>query len=160
MKVSAEVRQTTAKIAAGVGVLTLLMVAVFLIVGRFDYTVLLGALLGALFAILNFFWMAMGVQRAVDSMDGVQVAPEEEPADGETPEEEEPIKKPLSPEATHAGRRMQASYFLRMVVLAGVAILAIKLPWFNGLAACLPLLFPRIVIFVMNLLEKKETTAA
>ena len=155
MKVQPAVKQETVKIAVGVGILSVLMVAVYLIVGRFDYTVLLGALLGTFFAILNFFLMALTVQHATDSMDGVQVAPAEEVPEGE----EEPKKPELSPEASQAGRRMQRSYFLRMVMLAGMAVLALKVPAFDPLAALLPLLFPRIVILLRNIFEKKETRA-
>ena len=154
MKVQAVVRQETAKIAAGVGVLSALMVAVYLIIGRFDVTVLLGALLGTAFAILNFFLMALSVQHATDSMDGVQGAPVQEPAEGE-----EPIKHELSPEATRAGRSMQRSYLLRMAMLAAMAVLALQVPAFDPVAALVPLLFPRIVILLRSMFEKKETRA-
>ena len=60
------VRQETGKIAAGVGVLSVLTAAVYLILGRFNYTVLLGLLLGMAFAIGNFFLMALTVQHAAE----------------------------------------------------------------------------------------------
>ena len=47
------VRQETGKIAIGVGVLSVLTAGVYLILGRFNYTVLLGLLLGAVFAVCH-----------------------------------------------------------------------------------------------------------
>ena len=54
MKVQQAVRTETKKIAQGVILLSVLMISVFLILGRFDYTVLLGAMLGSLAAVANF----------------------------------------------------------------------------------------------------------
>lgn len=45
MKIDATVRRETIYIAVWVGILSLLMEAVFLIIGKWDYTVLLGNLL-------------------------------------------------------------------------------------------------------------------
>ncbi len=45
MKIDAIVRRETIYIAVWVGILSLLMEAVFLIIGKWDYTVLLGNLL-------------------------------------------------------------------------------------------------------------------
>ena len=69
MKVQPAVRQETARIAAGTAVLTVIMVAVFLILGRFDWTVITGALLGYLAAVGNFFLMALTVQKAAAVME-------------------------------------------------------------------------------------------
>ena len=50
MKIEPAVLAETKKVAAGTAVMTALMIAVFLILRKFDYTVILGALLGALAA--------------------------------------------------------------------------------------------------------------
>ena len=46
----------------GVGV----MLGVFALLGRLDYTVVLGGLIGALVALLNFFFMAVSLSLAAD----------------------------------------------------------------------------------------------
>ena len=135
--------------AVGVTILSVLMVGIFLIIGMFDTTVLLGAVLGTAFAVLNFFLMALGVQKAAEVMNGVQLPPEEEPAEGE-----EPADKPLSPEATRAKQKIQLSYTGRMLMTVAFAIVALLVPGIHPVAALLPLLFPRIVITIQGLGQK------
>lgn len=166
MKVQPAVAAETKKMALGVGVMTALMVAVFLILGKFDYTVLLGAVLGAGAAVGNFFLMALTVQKVTDDMPVLppREAPEkdengEEAEETEETEETEEKEQPLSDEARQAGKKMQLSYTLRMFLIAGIAALAITVPVFNPWAALIPLLFPRIVIAIRSLLENKQKEA-
>ena len=152
MKVQPAVQAETRKMALGVGVLTVLMIAVFLIIRQFDYTVLLGAVLGAAAAVGNFFLMALTVQKVTD---GMPVLPKQD--EGETEDEEK--EQPLSDEAKQAGKKMQLSFLLRMLMLGGVAVLAITVPIFHPWAALLPMLFPRIVIALRSLFETKQKEA-
>lgn len=109
------IKRDTKYIALVVGILTVLMESVFLIIGKWDVTVLLGGLLGACTAILNFFMMGMSVQKAV--------------AKGEK----------------EASGVMKASHSLRMVMLVVICAVAALLPGvFNLVATMVPLLFPSI----------------
>lgn len=65
MKVSAAVRKETGHIVLGVLIGDAVMLAVFALLKRMELSVLLGALLGSLGAVLNFFAMGMAVQRAM-----------------------------------------------------------------------------------------------
>ena len=153
MKVQPAVQAETKKMALGVGVLTALMVAVFLVIRQFDYTVLLGALLGAAAAVGNFFLMALTVQKVTEAM---PVLPPREKAEGAEEEEEaEEKEQPLSDEAKRAGGKMQLSFLLRMLMLGVIAILAITVPFFHPWATLLPMLFPRVVIALRGLIEKQ-----
>ena len=58
--------------------------------------------------------------------------------------------------AENATRTMGISYVLRMLLIAGVVMLAIASPVFNYVAAVIPLVFPRIAIFIMNIKKKKK----
>lgn len=148
MKIQPAIRQETLRMAIGVAILTVLMVGVFLIIGMFDATVLTGAVFGGAFAVLNFFLMAMSVQKAAELMNGVQLPPEEVGEDGET------VDKPLSPEATKARQKMQLSYTGRMLLTVVFAIIALLVPAIHPVAALIPLLFPRIVIMIQGLVQK------
>lgn len=154
MTIQPAVRQETKKIAVGVGVLSLLMIAVFLILRRFDFSVFLGALIGSAAAVLNFFLMALSVQKAADSMKPLPPAEEAEQEEGTEGEE-----APLSDEAKEARKRMQLSYTLRMLMMAGIAIVCVVLPFINSYAALIPMLFPRIVISVIGLIQKNPKEA-
>ena len=157
MKIEPAVRAETKKMALGVGVLSLLMVAVFLVIGKFDWTVLTGALLGSCAAIGNFFLMALTVQKVTNDMP--VLPPREEKAEDGEDEEGEEKEQPLSDEAKQMGKRMQLSYTLRMLLLAGVAALAISVPAFHSVAALVPMLFPRIVIALRGLMDSKQKEA-
>lgn len=155
MKVQPAVQVETRKMALGVGVLTVLMIAVFLIIRQFDYTVLLGATLGFAAAVGNFFLMALTVQKVTGDMPAL---PKRDEAETEETGEEEK-EQPLSDEAKQAGKRMQLSFLLRMLMLGGVAALAVTAPVFHPWAALLPMLFPRIVIALRSLFENKQKEA-
>ena len=148
MKMDPAVRKETGRVAAGTLILTVLMIAVFLILRKFDHTVLLGALLGCATAIGNFFLMALTVQHLTDSMPALPRQEEEEPADAA--EDREAPARPLSTEARQAGRKMQLSFILRLMLIGLVALLALKAPVFHPWAALIPLLFPNIVIALMR----------
>ena len=64
-KVDPTVRKETLRVALWVGVLMLPVQAVFLLLQRWDYTVLLGNLLGSATAVFNFFLMGRMIQRAL-----------------------------------------------------------------------------------------------
>ncbi len=156
MRVQEPVRKATCTILAGELLLTAVMLLVFTCLGRFDTTVLLGALLGASFAVLNFFLMGLSVQKAADQMNGAQLLPEGGEEDGAEDETDADGARPLSPQAAAARKRMQISYSLRMLMLVAAAVLGLTLPCFHPLAVVIPFLFPRIIIFFQGLHQKKE----
>ena len=55
MKIEPTVRKETMRIAKGTVILSVVMILVFALLKKFDYTVVLGAALGTATAILNFF---------------------------------------------------------------------------------------------------------
>ena len=65
IKIEPAVKLESKRIAIGVLAMSVIMEIVFVVLGRFDYTVLLGNLLGGGWAILNFFLMALAVQKSV-----------------------------------------------------------------------------------------------
>ena len=151
MKIQQAVKTETKKIGMGVAGLTAVMLLVFLVLGKMDYRVVLGALLGACAATGNFFIMALSVQRAAEKMNGVNAAADPEEADPESEEE-----KLLEERKKQAKRSMQLSYYGRLLLTALAALAAIYIPCFYPLAALLPLLFPRIVIFLLHVFQGKK----
>ena len=127
-KIDKTVKKETLYIAVSVLIMSTLMQAVFLIVRRWDYTVLLGNLLSAAAAILNFLLMGITVQHATDK------------------------------EEKQAKSIMRASQGLRMLMLFGIAVLGVLLDCFNTVSAIVPLFFPRIAIAFRQLSLKKQKT--
>lgn len=110
----AEVMKSTRYIALVVLIGSLLMQAVFLIIGLWDMTVLWGNLLGASAALVNFFLMAVAVAGA------------------------------LSMSKEDAQKKVKASHGLRMVFLFVVCAIGAAAPCFNLIAVAVPLVMPSI----------------
>ncbi len=72
MKIQKAVIQETLHIALGVVIADVIMCAIFALAGHFDYTVVLGALLGTAFAVSNFFLLGLTVQKAVEKGEDVK----------------------------------------------------------------------------------------
>ena len=157
MKVQPAVKAETKRIAVGTVILTVLMIVVFLVIGRFDGTVLLGALLGCTAAVGNFFLMALTVQKVTESMPVLPSRENSEETDESDPDEAP--EAPLSDEARQAGKKMQLSYVLRLLALGGVAALAISVPVFHPWATLIPMLFPRVVIALLGAAGKNQKEA-
>ena len=116
MKVDKTVKKETLYIACFSVVLSMLMQSVFLIIGQWHYSVILGNLWGYAAAVLNFFLLGLTVQKAV------------------TKEPEE------------AKKLIKLSHTLRNMLILIVAVIGIVVPFFNTWASIIPLLVPRISI--------------
>ena len=115
-KVDSTVKKETLYIATAVIIMSMLMEAVFLVVQKWDLTVLWGNLLGGGTAVLNFFLMGLTVQKAINK----------DPKDAAT--------------------MMRFSQTYRFLLMAGVAAVGALVPVFNVIAVIVPLFFPRIAI--------------
>lgn len=125
-KIDKTVKKETVYIACFVVILSMLMESVFLIIHRWDYTVLLGNLLGAAAAVLNFFLMGLTVQKAVL----------------------------LDEDA--AKTRVKFSQMLRLFMLVIFAIVACLVKCFNPIPFVITLLFPRVAIVFRPYFDKKS----
>lgn len=125
-KVDAVVLRETYYIATVTAILSLLMQSVFLVISRWDYTVLLGNILGILASVGNFFLMGLTVQSAVTK------------------------------EPDEAKKLVKMSQSLRLFGLLVVALIAYIIPIFNVITFAIPLLFPRIAIFLRPMIIKEK----
>ena len=118
------VLKETRFIAAVVLILSGLMQIVFLVLGKWDYTVLLGTLWGMLLAVGNFFLMARTVEKAVS----------------------------LNPEDVK--KKVQTSLQLRLAGLVLGCVIGGLVPFMNTFAVLVPQFFPRIGVAVRGLMLK------
>ena len=125
-----EVLKQTGIIAIGQAVGTALMIGVYLLLKKFDMSVIWGALVGNILAIGNFFAMAVIATLAADRAKNQDV---------------------------EGGQKlMKASYPVRLVVLAGVLVLCgLKREWFDLLALALPLAFVHLTAMLLGFFRKK-----
>ena len=126
------VLKETAIILIGEVICVLPMYAVFALLGYFDRAVLLGGIVGALIAILNFFFMAVNASAAADYAVGQDVK---------------------------SGKSlMQTSYMLRLAVIFIILFACIKSGACNVFASVLPLLFVRPIITIAEFFRKPGET--
>ncbi len=126
MKIDKTVLKETKYITLFVIIFSVLMQAVFLIISKWDYTILLGNLWGAAVAVGNFFVMGLYVQKAVS-------------------QEEKDAKQTI--------KASQSIRFAALVLLTGVGVV---IPFFNWITVVVPLVFPSFAIFLRPLIDKKQ----
>lgn len=107
-------------------IFSLLLQSVFLIIGKWDYTVLTGNLLGFATAVGNFFLMGLSVQSS------------------------------LGKEEKNAKNLMKLSQSLRLLLIFVVALIGYLVPVFDTVAVLIPLLFPRIAVALRPIFMKKK----
>lgn len=126
------VKQETKKVALCTAIGVLLMWLVFFVLHSgmpqevpFDYTVLLGGLVGGVIAVLNFFLMGLTVQKVASMTD-----------------------------EDNARNQMKGSYSQRMTMQIVWAIVTMVAPCFQFAAGLLPLLFPSMGIKILGIIKK------
>lgn len=124
-KIDPIVIKETKYIAYTVAILSVAMQAVFLILKKWDITVLIGNLLSYVAVVLNFLVMGITVQNAVNK------------------------------EEKDARQAIRASQSLRTFFLFAVAAVGAVLPVFNIWATLIPLFFPRIAVSFRTLFNKE-----
>lgn len=118
----------TAIVLVGELVCSAVMVGIFALLGRFDLSVVLGALLGLTLATLNFFFMAIVASLAADK------AQQQDVAGGQ--------------------KLLRASYPVRLLVLAVVLFACAQSGFFNLFALVLPLVFVQPALTVAEFFRK------
>lgn len=124
VQVQDAVKKETARIGTGTAVAAVVMILVFfglhLVIPDsvpFDYKVIVGAVIGSAVAVGNFFFMGLTVQKIADTED-----------------------------QDLAYRRMKTSYHYRTMIQFVWIILAVTVPFINGVAGIIPLFVPGAVI--------------
>ena len=121
------VKKETGYIAVWVLLLSLVLEAVFLIIGRWELPVLFGNLGGAALAVGNFFLLAFVVSKAIEK------------------------GKPQE-----AATRVKATAAIRLIGMGGLTALLIGVFHTNVYATVIPLLFPRIGLLFRPMIDRKR----
>ena len=136
MKLQPESKKELKRILCGAAICTAVMWVVFAALGlvgwvRFDLKLVLSSLVGDAVAVGNFAGICLMVQKVID-------------------EQDEKRRK----------AQLQASYNIRMLIQAVWVIVAIAAPCFQPFVGILPLLFPRITIYYLQITGKYKPLAA
>lgn len=133
-KIDQTVRKETGYVALWILILSAVMQAVFLIIGKWHYAVLIANLISAAAGVLNFLFMGISLQKSLTK---------------------EPKDAALFMRGSAAGR------FCVLAVITVLNVLLAKSLHFPAIfAALIPLIFPRIAIALSVLRGKKDQTAS
>ncbi len=125
MKIDKTVIKETVYIAVFVLAFSIIMQAIYLCLGYWDYTILLGNLWGAILAVVNHFVMGLFIQKAISKAD---------------PDE--------------AKKVIKNSMSMRFAALLLLMIIGMVIPIFNPIAVAIPLIFPSLAIYLRPLVDK------
>lgn len=116
-----DILRQVARLTIATSVCVAAMLGVYALLGNLDSSVLLGAVIGLVLAVGNFFFLSVTVSNALDRA-----------ARGQNPQ--------------RAQLSIQASGVIRLLVLAGIYILLFRSRLCDPLAALLPLLFAQVAL--------------
>lgn len=131
---SDDIKREISFITAWVVIFSAVMQGVFLIlhffgIAKWDYTAVLGNLLGAFFSVLNFVFLGFTVEAAVNK------------------------------EEKQAQISIRVSRVLRNLMIGAVVIVGIYAPIFNVWTVALPFLFPKIGIIIRSKVMNKKNNS-
>lgn len=121
-----ELKKSTLKVILFLFVASVIAVAVMVPFNFFDYTVITGVLLGFVGAALNFLFLALAVSKSVEK------------------------------DEKGAKNFVQATYTGRLLFMALIIVIGIKVPYFNGYTTIIPFVLVRPVIMLIGILSKKK----
>ena len=122
MRLEKEVKQNIFKMTVGSLLCSAAVVLAFLAFGRLDSAVLIGAAIGFLYAVGNFFFMCVGITKALSLGD-----------------------------ETAAKARMRSSYMARTAVMVAIIAASLLLDWINPIPVLISVFYPKIIITVCEL---------
>lgn len=130
MKIDPVLKKETIYMTIGSAICSAIMAVVFIAVGKFDYTVLIGLVLGMILSVGNYFLMGLTITMAMEH------------------------------EETEAKRKMKSSYVARSVIMLVIMAGSIVLDFVNWIPVVASVFYPRIVIMVRGIyisLHEKST---
>ena len=136
----------TVWLAIGEAIVAALISVVFLLIGKFNYSVVTGAVLGGAVTVINFLILSVGINRAINKF-------VEERGEDEMDEEE--ADKYAKEHGMAVQNAMMKSYMLRMFLMIGALVLAGVSGWFDIIATVIPLLMYRPILYVTEFIKTK-----
>lgn len=148
MKEKSPVAKETLRLLIGELIVCALVIVVYALIDKaVRWQVVLSALLGAAVIVLNFFLLAR-------STDNLFLTAMEARGKGEMTDEQ--IAAFTAEYQAKMAARMQLSFIIRMASMVATVALAFILPFLVGIAAAVPLLMQRPILYIGEILRKKE----
>ena len=128
-------------------IVSLVTVLVYIVIGRFEWKILTGALLGTVVTILNFLILSIAVNNALGKyIDEI----------GDKKMDDEEAEKFAKANSVKIQNEISKSYVLRTGLMIGTLVVAFISKWFDPLATMIPLLMYKPAIYVVEFIKKKR----
>lgn len=136
----------TAFILLGEIIVSLIVCAVYLAIGKFSYKVVTGTALGTAVTVLNFLFLAVSTNRAFDK--AIELRGTKEMDDEEAEKFAEEHQATLQ-------NAVKLSFIIRTFTMLAALIVAFVLKQFDVIATLVPLVMLRPIITVESILRQK-----
>lgn len=137
----------TIYLAVGEAIISLLITLIYTALGKFDWTVLSGAVLGSTVTVINFLILSFSVNKALNKY--IELRGDKEM----TEEEAEKFAKTNSIKVQNA---VTKSYIFRTVLMMGALVLSLITGYFDTIATIIPLIMYKPLLYAIQFVKKKR----
>ena len=135
-------------LTAGEAIVSALTVLVYVLLGKFHYSVVTGVLLGSAVILINFIFMCISVNRAIDNIMAER---------GNTEMDDEQAAEFAQKHKGTLSHTVQLSGAIRTASMVAVLVLAFILgDYFDLIATLIPLIAFRPILMLTELIPKKQ----
>lgn len=136
-------------VAIGEIIVSAAVVGVYLLLDKFDHTVVTGVILGSAVMLFNFIFLSLAINRAVDSVMAER---------GEGEMDEEQAAQFAEKHRGEMNKAIKLSQMMRMVSMIGVLVVAFLIKQFNVIATLVPVVAfqPLLMLSGLILSGRKE----
>lgn len=128
-------------------IVSALIVAVYLLIGEYDYTVITGAALGSLVTVVNLFILSISINRAIDKYMKLR---------GNSEMDEETAAAFAAENAKSVQLAASGTYLIRTLLMAAALVSAFVFSnHFDVIATVIPLITYRPILYVFELIRNK-----
>lgn len=128
-------------------VVSLLVVLIYIALGKFDFTIASGVSLGSLVTVLNFIILSYSVNKALNKFIDLR---------GDKEMDEEEAEKFAKANAIKVQNAVTKSYVFRTGLMMGSLVLAFITKLFNPLATLIPLVMYKPLLYATQFVKKKR----
>ena len=137
----------TVYLAVGEAFVSLLTVLVYIAIGKFNWTIVSGVILGSIVTIINFLILSYSVNKAIDKF--ITLRGDKELTD----EEAEKFAKTNSIKVQNT---VAKSYVLRTVLMIASLVIAFITKLFNPIATLIPLAMYKPLLYATQFIKNKR----
>ncbi len=137
----------TIYLAIGEVAVSLLVVLVYIAIGRYYWNVISGVVLGSVVTILNFLILSHAVNKALNKFIDLR---------GDKEMDEEEAKAFAKANSLKVQNAVTKSYVLRTALMMGALVLAFITGWFDPIATLIPLAMYKPLLYATQFVKQKR----